>query len=273
MQLKDIHFTTIGDCGVDIYTAHNLSLPGGTALNSAVHAAKAGMHTSIISAVGTDQLAQIPLESLEKYKVNISQLTIVEGLTDKVDILLDQYGRPQYSNWQLGVLDGFSLNKNHETFLATQHIAIAVHLPELKPMFDSFAEMELSGTIKVADFTDLSEYNGDISVIEDYIESFTIVALSIDAQDKERLADYYDLLDRYKKSGLALMGKDGSAFYADGSLYYQKALDVKVVDTTGAGDAYLSTFLLNYITTQDVSFSMLKATESASTVIQKIGAV
>lgn len=273
MQLKDIYFTTIGDCGVDIYTAHDLKLPGGTALNSAIYAAKAGAKASIISAVGTDELAQIPLEALQEHKINIDQLSIIEGQTDKVDITLDEHSRPEYSQWELGVLDGFTLENHHQKFLATQQMAIAVHLPELKLMFDSFSEMDLPKTIKVADFTDLSEYKGDIAVIEKYINSFSIVALSIDAQDKDRLADYYDLLDTHNKMGIALMGKDGSAFYSEGSLLYQKALDVKALDTTGAGDAYLSTFLIEFIKTHNAAYSMDKATEVASKVIQRIGAI
>ena len=273
MTNNKIRFTAIGDVGVDMYPSSQLKLPGGTALNSAIFASQVGAEAAVISAIGTDSLSKIPLQALQKWHVDILQLNITEGKTDRVDIKIDNEGRPTYKNWELGVLDGFKLTESHQQFLATQHIAIAVHLPELEPMFEDFAAMEFKKTIKVADFTDLSEYKGDVAVIKKYMNQFDMVALSIDASDKERLASFYDIADEHKKMAIALMGKDGSAVYFEGSLFYQDAKKVAVVDTTGAGDMYLSVFLVQYLQTQDIRFSMEKATEKASNVIQHLGAV
>jgi len=61
--------------------------------------------------------------------------------------------------------------------------------------------------------------------------------------------------------------------YTEGNLFYQEALKVKVTDTTGAGDVYLATFLVQYLQTQDIAFSMKQATKNASEVIQYVGAI
>ena len=269
----NIRFTAIGDCGVDRYVSYNKDVPGGTALNSAVYAKRSGAEASIISAIGTDTHSDIPLSCLKSEEVNTSQLSQTSGKTNIVDITLSPEGNPEYGTWDLGVLESFRLNKSHEVFLNTQHIVTAVHLPELRHMFDGLAYMELPDVLKVADFTDLSEYNGDINVIETYLDLFDVVCLSIDASDKDRLAEYYELLEQKGKLGIAMMGENGSAVYHKGNLTYQQAHKVKVVDTTGAGDSYLATFLVTYFQTKDIYSSMEKATKVASKVIQSIGAI
>lgn len=268
---KTVSYTAIGDGGIDIYPKMGKHFPGGMALNSAYHAANGGARASIISAIGTDRQAGVISEFCDTNTISREMLSVIDGVTDSVEINLDQNGVPRYSNWNLGVLEEFRLNKTHEQFLRNQNAAIAVYLPELKHLFNAFSSMHLPNTLKVGDFTDLSEHNGDQYILRSYKNCFDIIALSIDDRVDERLESFLSFISTYNKVGIALLGAQGSVVMSKGKQYMCEAQSVPVVDTTGAGDAYLSTFIVSYLNKITTQKAMQKATSHASRVIGHYG--
>ncbi|PIZ63996.1 hypothetical protein CO051_02715 [Candidatus Roizmanbacteria bacterium CG_4_9_14_0_2_um_filter_39_13] len=266
-------YSAIGDIGLDIYPNIGKHFPGGMALNSAYHAQRLGAISSVVSAIGDDINGKELIEFLDLSYISIEGLEIIHGKTDSVKITLDEYARPQYGTWNLGVLEKFRLTSAQKQYLQTQDIAVAVHLPELRSMFNDFAKLHLSNTLKVGDFTDLSEYGGNQEILKEYKNSFDIFALSIDEKVDTRLNTFQSFINKEKKIGIALLGERGSAVFPHGKKYVYPAEKVSVVDTTGAGDAYLATFLVEYYHDQDISSAMGKATQKASIVIQTYGAV
>ena len=68
-------------------------------------------------------------------------------------------------------------------------------------------------------------------------------------------------------------GKKGSYAYHDSKVYYQKAIvTTKVLDTTGAGDAFTAGFIASYIQTSDIQKSMKAGAEYAVRIIARLGA-
>lgn len=270
--MTPVSFTAIGDVGVDIYPDKKLRLPGGTALNSAVHAARAGARASIISSVGDDADGMMLLQYLQGQTVDTTYLEIHKGKTDSVEIILDTDARPQYRRWELGVLKDFTLNRTHESFLRTRHIAISVHLPPLAHLFNAFADMDLPHTMKVGDFTDLSECAGDQSLLRDYRDRFDVFALSIDERVTQRLEIFRAFVEDNHKLGIALLGAKGSRVYFEEKEYKQSAHAVSLVDTTGAGDTYLSYFLVDFFQKKDIAAAMNRASIKATETITHVGA-
>jgi ribokinase len=67
-------------------------------------------------------------------------------------------------------------------------------------------------------------------------------------------------------------GKKG-AFAYDGTHYYQqKPNKIKIIETTGAGDAFASSFICGIIKKNDINFAMKLAQTNAESVIQHHGA-
>jgi len=65
----------------------------------------------------------------------------------------------------------------------------------------------------------------------------------------------------------------GSYAYENNKVYYQKSIKpTKVVDTTGAGDAYTAGFISEYLKSEDVKKSMKRGAYYAAKIIAKIGA-
>ncbi|MDA1316545.1 MAG: PfkB family carbohydrate kinase [bacterium] len=273
--MKQHSYTAIGDIGVDVYPQTGKQFPGGMALNNAIHATRAGAQASIISAVGDDRIGKKSLKMLQKEHINIQNVTIIPGgETQSIEVVLDDHKVQQYQNWNLGVMAEFIPSKIHEQFISTQDAAISFYLPEFKHFFEVFAGMNVSSTIKIADFTDLSEHHGDTSFIKQYIPQFNWYIFSIEREGREGQSDAFEkLMKDNHTSGLALLGSDGSMVIHNGKKYLEPAQRVKVVDTTGAGDSYVATFFVSYLQSGDLSFAMKQATKSAALTIQKYGAI
>lgn len=68
-------------------------------------------------------------------------------------------------------------------------------------------------------------------------------------------------------------GKNGAYAYTDMKRYFQRAIaPPKVIDTSGAGDAFASGFLSEYIRSYNIKQSLLFASQNAASVISCIGA-
>lgn len=68
-------------------------------------------------------------------------------------------------------------------------------------------------------------------------------------------------------------GLNGAYAYSDMKRYFQRAISPpKIVDTTGAGDAFTSGFLGEYIRNKNIEQALLFAAQNAASVIGKIGA-
>ena len=75
------------------------------------------------------------------------------------------------------------------------------------------------------------------------------------------------------KAVIVTDGANGSFGYADGVIHYQKAIPVKeIVDTTGAGDGFVSAFLAEYIKSGDMRHAMKEGAYYAAHILQKLGA-
>ena len=67
-------------------------------------------------------------------------------------------------------------------------------------------------------------------------------------------------------------GKQGAYCYHNEYMYYAKTNNIRIVETTGAGDAFASSFLAGMIRKDDITAAMKIATTNAESVIQHHGA-
>ena len=70
---------------------------------------------------------------------------------------------------------------------------------------------------------------------------------------------------------LITLGREGSIIYYEGSLFKIPAIETKVVDPTGAGDAYFGGFIFKYMLSKDPLQSAIFATSTASFIVEAIG--
>jgi len=268
-----IKIASIGDCCIDVYPKEKKKFPGGTAYNVAFNAQKAGANVSIVSAIGDDLSAQIFHQALKKNNINTKYLSVIHGATSSVEITINKKGKPSYSNWDLGVLKKFKLNNFHQKFFSNQHIVHAVLFRPIEHIFNRFYQMRLPNTFKVGDFAGASEYSHGTSIINNYVNNLDLIVKSIDKSDNKSLGYFKNLAKNYKKMILVLMGNKGSIIFDKDKFYFQKSINIKVKDTTGAGDAYIAYFLVNYYQKKDIKESMFRAASEASKSVFHLGAI
>ena len=87
--------------------------------------------------------------------------------------------------------------------------------------------------------------------------------------------DEYEMLRGIEKLVNFLVitpGEKGSMAIKDGKKYFSKAFNVRVVDTTGAGDAFATGFLYAYLNGYDIDVCLRVGNFVASYNIQRLGA-
>lgn len=104
------------------------------------------------------------------------------------------------------------------------------------------------------------------------------IDLLISNQDEARALTQCDgkeacaLLSKFCTIAIVTVGKDGCIAQTGDHQFLSPALDVPVIDTTGAGDLFLSGFLHGYLTHASLPDCLYMGTLLASNVIQVIGA-
>lgn len=259
-----IRLISIGDCCLDNYVQKKKINLGGTAYNVARAAKKACALVSLLSAVGTDTYGVKFVSQLQKQKINTTHVQIIPGTTSSISIHLTK-AKPTYFNWDLGVLTSFSLTTADQTFIKAHDIAFNILFKPLEKQFDQFCNMDVPTTLKVGDFAGSSDYSQDIKILEKYKNKLDIFIKSIDSKNTSEISYLKQFAQANQKMVIALCGSWGSMVFANSEVYTQPSTTIsKIINTTGAGDTYIGTFLVTYLTSKNMYKSMQKATKAAA---------
>lgn len=213
---------SVGDVCVDVYPQTNKFILGGTAFNRARWLAQNGAKVSLVSTVGTDNWGKQYLSTCKQLNINTDYLTILPGITSHVEITLDNNHSPHFSAWQLGVLKNFcpkAWPKNQDALITTG----------LKPIKQLLSLPPAPFT--VADFDGLTLYAFNQEQIQQYAARFDLIAVS-------------RKLTLNHPKVLLTMGARGSRLITPGKTYFAPAQKIITRDTTGAGDVFISAFVL-----------------------------
>lgn len=257
----------LGDNCVDYYLPpFDLTYIGGNAVNTAVAMQRAGLPAAYAGFIGEDDDGQMILRRLRQQGVDVSHVHAIPGQTGKTHIRLTPEGERQFLFEHLGPVFPLPLDEELLSF-ALQHDLIhttcnggaLAYLPEIKKKHGILVSMDygerytqefLNETI---DFVDLAFF----SMPENYQGSARDFACQM-------YRPHLTLL-------LVTMGKGGS-LVCNGSYYFQPAVPVEVVDSLGAGDTYIGTFLANWLLGKTILKSMQQASEAAALACTHMGA-
>jgi len=228
-----LKITSIGDCCVDVYPKAKKYYLGGTAFNRAVWLSKNGAQTSLVSAVGTDNWGSQYLTACRKLKINTDYLSVLPDQTSHVNITLNQHQQPQFSAWDLGVLKNFT----PKTLPQNQDAIIITYLKPIKQL----TGLNPAARFTAIDFCGGSIYSPSLKIIEKYLPKIDLAVRSATAAELPQLKRLAKLSG---KMVLTTLGKDGSILFSGNQEFRQPAIAVKTQDTTGAGDTFISAFVL-----------------------------
>lgn len=268
----------IGDLTVDKYKNQKTMRLGGSSLTAAVWSGRLGAQTSVIAAVGNDAAGARYRTFLKKSHINDTHVHRLPGKTSSIEIYTDVQGERSYGKWNPGVLAKFHLRPSDYTYVMRQDIAVLIvydrtmhMLRELSSYFRTHGQSTLP--LRAVDFGDMTQFDSDSAFVEQYIDAFDILFFGLLADTDESLINALrNLAAAYRKCVVITLGAVGSVAFHGSNAYTQIATSVPVVDTTGAGDAFLSGFLVEYFRSQAIRKSLGAGAELASESITKFGA-
>ena len=232
-----------GDNVVDIYTHSNKQYPGGNCVNFAVYAKMFGAKRSAyMGYFGTDVNADHVIEALHNEKIETVKCKKISGengysrckLENGDRVFLD-YNEGGVRSRHIYELDEFDIEylKQFDLVHCGNYCYMESQLPKIKE-----ANIPLS-----FDFSDDSteEYYMQIAPLVTY------AFCSYDGTDEEVKKHLKKVSDLGPEIICASRGAKGCMLYCNGKYYEQKAVPIeKVVDTMGAGDSLITTFMVGY---------------------------
>ena len=232
-----------GDNVVDIYTHSNKQYPGGNCVNFAVYAKMFGAKRSAyMGYFGTDINADHVIEALHNEKIETVKCKKISGengysrckLENGDRVFLD-YNEGGVRSRHIYELDEFDIEylKQFDLVHCGNYCYMESQLPKIKE-----ANIPLS-----FDFSDDSteEYYMQIAPLVTY------AFCSYDGTDEEVKKHLKKVSDLGPEIVCASRSAKGCMLYCNGKYYEQKAVPIeKVVDTMGAGDSLITTFMVGY---------------------------
>ena len=219
--------------------------PGGKGCNQAVAIARLGAKVNFISKIGKDTYGDLALNTLSKNKIDTASIIQDKNLqTGVAGILVDKGSGKNAINVIVGAPSTLKINevnkhikiiKNSKIFLTQLEVPQDVTLHCLKTA-------KKNGCLTILNPAPASEITKEFYDNIDYFtpneteaEFYTGIKIT-NKKEAKQAAD--KLINLGIKKVIITLGEKG-LFYSDGKEeVYLKASQVKVVDTTGAGDAF-----------------------------------
>lgn len=231
---------------------------GGAPLNVVADLRKLGVNARIISGVGNDKLGKDALNALNKIGLSTDHVQVNDHKTGLVKVDLDQNGSPEYQILNDRAWDHIQLTPGmKQAVLESQYLVFGTLI---------FRNEVSSNTIRSV----LSTYVGRCIVDVNFRKPFyskELVeeilgyadVLKINDEELREISHWKGIQGDYRKMIQTLSelydlklvvltkGEEGAVLYKDEVFYEEKGKNVHVVNTIGAGDAFLAGVIYSLI--------------------------
>ncbi len=257
---------------------------GGAPANFAYHAKRLGEEGWAVSAIGDDELGRETMDVL-RHKGLTTIVEICDRPTGTVQVTLDDKGVPSYDIKKDVAWDNIPFTGPMRELA---HRADAVCFGSLVQRMGSrepvmaFVKSVPNTCLKVFDINLRQDYYS-----KDIIESSLKLSDILKINDEEigTVSDLLGIPGTAEDVCRALIGKyglryviltkgaDGSEIVTPDEVICEKAAEVDIVDTVGAGDAFTAAFVVSVLRGDSLSRAQKNATETAGYVCSKKGAM
>ena len=279
-----MNITSIGEILFDIYPNHKRL--GGAPLNFIYHIKKLTNNGNIISRVGKDVLGNKIINDLSHAGIS-ADLIQRDNLhpTGRATVTLDKNGIPNFKIGTDSAFDFLEVTEENENQINTETDCL---------YFGTLAQRsEISRTTIQSFFNRGLKYFADINLRQNFYDE-GILRTTLEAADfikvnydemhvlndifiqmeysTEKIA--FELMEKFNLNMIAVTrGKDGASIFENGKRFNLSNVDSKVIDTTGAGDAFAAMLCIGYLHGFEIPYINKLANDFASDVCQFEGAL
>lgn len=250
------------------------SFSGGGATNTSVGFSRMGLKTGIISFLGEDAEADEIIKELKKEKVITTGVFKDKKNRTARSVILTGFGRDRVILTYTKTLS--LLSKKHVPWKKLDSKWFYISSLHSKPvLLKKITEFAFKKEIKIAFNPGSAEIKAGLKALLPVLKKTEILVLNsseaLELTHKANIQKNLFELNQYCKTVVITDGKNGSHAIRSGKTFYQKPFNVKVIDTTGAGDAFACAFVAAVINGKTIKHSLELATANASSVIQSLG--
>ena len=225
----------LGDNTVDTYVDAGMQYPGGNAVNVAALSRRLGADASYLGCLGDDPAGGLVHDALAAEGVDLSRVRFRPGENARA-MIGHRDGDRRFLSSRPGVRAQYGLGEDDFAFIAAHDLTHTSVYSELSADLPRIA-----GAARCLSF-DFSE-RWDEDLLARTLPFIDIAFLSCPALPEARCAE---LLTRFGSGAVvvATRGTAGSIAAADGAIHHQGVVPTQVIDTLGAGDAFIAAFLV-----------------------------
>lgn len=253
------------------------SSPGGKGSNQAVSLAKQGVDTYMIGSVGNDLLGQEIKLSLKQYGVHCEFLSTVETQESGIALIVveNNDNRIMTSAGANAIHDSDKIKGFINDCTSKNDILLAQLEIPLDIIEQAFVEAKANGVKTFLNAAPIKPLPETILEKTDFLivnesEGESLLDKEIDFNHIEQ--SLIGLKNLGPKEVILTLGAKGSYYINDQSTYHMPAFFVEdVIDTTGAGDAYIGCLVSGLIDGKDVLDAMKLASACGAITVQKKG--
>lgn len=257
----------VGDNVVDRYVTLGREYPGGNAVNVAVFARRLGAESSYMGVLGDDLSGQYVFDSLRREGVGTEFCEVAQGPNAFAEVKTVDTDRvfvgakpnvatfsPKESHFE----NMSDFDVVHSGYAGTFGSSVVAMAEKSKVSYDFGSEEKY--TLESVDLQSMLPYL--------YLASFS--GSHLDAAGAEALAHY--AIEHGAKHALVTRGRSGAYLAQSSSGMWQEAEPTSVVDTLGAGDAFIASVLVGLLTRRKTSEVLASASAHAAQVCTRYGA-
>jgi fructokinase len=246
----------IGEILWDVFPAGKKA--GGSSMNVSLHLHKQDINAIFISAIGKDQAGNELLDFLNDQHFPIDQVQLSELPTSTVQVELDKNHQASYTIVEPVAWDDIKLTSDMVSLVATADAFVYCSLTcRNETSRNTINFLLLSAKLKVFDINLRAPFY-TVETLEILLQAADI--LKVNEQELVYLKENFALTGTTEEQllkQLALkfnikiicltLGENGAKVLHEDYLYQHQGYPANVVDTVGAGDSFLATFIASYL--------------------------
>lgn len=254
----------------EMYIEEVKKTPGGSALNFAIKTALNGLNTGIISKIGNDYYGEIISDKLRQKGVDISRITKIEMPTGMSFISVDDHGKRSMYSF-MGANEKLNLSKEDFEYI---NLAKILHISGTYWEI-AHAAAKHANTLSFAPGALLSSFG--IDKLEPVLSNTEILFLNEKEVEILTGLGFNQGINYLIEYGIPLLvvtlGERGSILFKENKKIKCPAINIPVVDTTGAGDAFAAGFISKWSNQEPLKYCLEFASKCASLCIGNLGGI
>lgn len=255
---------------------------GGGSYNSAISFRRLGLKVAPFCNIGKEGTGSLTVNSLRSEKVNISLVQRDSQNHTGLSILMLGKDNDHTAFLERGANNFLSI-KTVRPLKKAKWFYISSLTGESADILPRIFEIAEKSEIRIAFNPGSKQLKGGYEKLKKYIEKTEVLILNlceaeelVKSKTKKKPKNKRNLLKEIEKMGATISvvteGDNGSHAIFEGNVFSQQAYPKHAVDTTGAGDAFGSTFTFGIISGHDIRYALKVAAINSASVVTKMGA-